>query len=284
MAQFVSSLSHSKPKRNVNAQILLPPASALLQSPPPSGSNAATMFSTPTSSPHDAPVPKCSHHKSVQFGVSQAAEYDLDAPSQRFTPLPFEVAQQRFPLNVKNDETEGEEIAETKENSAMLAEWEQDFDSLIDDGENDEEGKSPKHRKRQHSKRQKSSKRHRKGSRSERRRSSTFCSPHNAKALYDPTHDADSTPEKQKAAVIDNLASLSVKSPSPQQAFSQRTDSAGECDERAPSLSPLPSRRLSTEEAVTSRVAMETSRVAIISQEEEMETPSKTEGQVRPSP
>lgn len=249
-----------------------------VQSPPPNKPHSP-LFSTPKSSPDELllqPQPKCPHSKSVQFGVAQAAEYDLDAPSGRFTPLPFEIAQERFPLTAqKQEEKEGQEIAQTKENSAMLAEWEEDFDVLADDDKEDgDEEKSPKHhRKRHHSKRQRSSKRHRKGNRSERRKSSAFCSPHSEKALYDPATDSDSMP------------SLSVASPSPQHShtgtFTEPFDEiSDDASSRSSSLSPVPTRILSTCKENSDNKAERD--VAIISQDEDMVTPRRIGFQVRP--
>lgn len=241
------SLSHSKPK--TNAQILLPPESALLQSPTlQAPSSDSPIFSTPKSSPADLallPQHKCSHSKSVQFGTTSAAEYELDAPSRKFTPLPAEIASKRFPLTEKkeNDDKE-EEIAETKENSAMLAEW----DSVFDD---DEENESPRRRKRHSSKKHRSQKKHRKSFRSERRQSSTFCSPSNSVALYDPTQDANDTPEKQNA-VMDDLASLSMTSPAPQHQLSEDHTGNQNSGTEFLSFSPVVARRLSSEPALQS--------------------------------
>ena len=228
------SLSHSKPKRKANAhtKIMLPPTSALLKSPPVATAGSP-VFSTPRSSPDDIianhPQHKCSHNKSVQFGCAQAAEYDIDAPSAKLTPLPPDVAQQRYPLTYSREEHEEEEVAETKENSAVLAEW----DSLMDDSdcEDDEEesqmaAAKPKRHHPSIKRRSNSNKKHRKDNRSDRRRSGSFSSHplNNSRALFDPSLDDDDdhfmdssiTPEKNtNAGVLDTMASLSMASPAP---------------------------------------------------------------------
>ena len=256
------SMSHSKPKRC--AQIVLPAEPALIRSPPLSGAkkDSPRGFSTPRSTP-DEPLPhKCSHAKSVQFGVTQAAEYDLGAPAAKFTPLPAEVARERFPLTNKKEEEEGEEeeIAETKVNSAMLAEWENDFDSLVDDSEESEQESSRSSRKRQSSKRDRSHKKHSKSKgssskRSERRRSSAFCSPGQAKVLYDPASDGESasdvtTPDKQSTAmVLDDMADLSMKSPVQTKQHETRQDSSSqqELSQESAAISPVVARNLAVE-------------------------------------
>jgi hypothetical protein len=149
----------------------------------------------------------------VQFGCAQAVEYEIDAPSAKLTPMPAELAQKRFPLADKQEdnEEEKEEIEETKENSAVLAEWEEDFDSFMEDDDQDELPR--KHRSRR---KHRSKKKHRKDTRSDRRRSSAFCSPNNSKALFDPSSDdIETTPDKQNAMVVDTMAHLSMASPSP---------------------------------------------------------------------
>lgn len=256
-------MSHSKPKRSAqtHAQILLPTEPALLRSPPLPGARKGSPqgFSTPRSSP-DEPLPhKCSHAKSVQFGVTQAAEYDLGAPAAKFTPLPAEIARERFPLtNKKEEEGEEEEIAETKVNSAMLAEWESDFDSFVDHSEES----SRSSRKRHSSKKDRTHGRHSKSkgsssTRSERRRSSAFCSPGQAKVLYDPASEGASssttdvtTPNKQSTAVVLNdMADLSMKSPVQMNQHETQQDSSGHqgLSQESSVMSPVVARNLAVE-------------------------------------
>lgn len=73
----------------------------------------------------------------MKFGTNTAAEFDFLQPITKMTPIPFEVVQEIFPTDVKEDtEKEVEEHTvsrETARNVAMLAEWEDDFDSIIDE-------------------------------------------------------------------------------------------------------------------------------------------------------
>lgn len=65
----------------------------------------------------------------VQFGSPQAAEYEIDGPSAQLTPLPSDVTRKRYSMEQKVvPECEEELTQETKNNSAMLAEWEEGFD------------------------------------------------------------------------------------------------------------------------------------------------------------
>lgn len=102
----------------------------------------ANAFGTPSNSPpDDAVIKKNNSTKTVQFGTPSAAEYEKDCPPKELTPMPSEVAKQRFPLTEPIQQEEEEEaIEETKHNSATLAEWDNDFDSYLssDDDEDDE--------------------------------------------------------------------------------------------------------------------------------------------------
>ena len=85
----------------------------------------------------------------MKFGTNTAAEFDFLQPITKMTPIPFEVVQEIFPTDVKEEtEKEVEEHTvsrETARNVAMLAEWEDDFDSIIDEDDdyddNDDEMK-----------------------------------------------------------------------------------------------------------------------------------------------
>jgi len=164
--------------------MLLSPALAV-----PNRVGGTHIFSTPKASPLEQQgcqaFHKCSHAKSVQFGTAQAAEYDL-APSAKFTPLPADIVQKRFPLTNKLEENEGEqeEIEETKENSAMLAEWDQ-FG-----------GGGKRHTSKKRRSAEKKHRKHTRSDRSERRQSHSFVSPGNSRALYDPASEMDWLPSE----------------------------------------------------------------------------------------
>ena len=115
-----SSLSHTKLRQN---QTLAP----------------NNMFKTPPTSPEDeeeasnlgtSPHPNRKRNR-VQFGSPQAVEYEVDAPTAQLTPLPSEVTRQRYSMDQKEVKEEDEEMTiETKRNSAMLAEWEEELQPL----------------------------------------------------------------------------------------------------------------------------------------------------------
>jgi hypothetical protein len=64
----------------------------------------------------------------VQFGLPQAAEYEIDEPPQSLTPLPSHVTRARYSMDQKEQTQVEEELThETKENSALLEGWEEDF-------------------------------------------------------------------------------------------------------------------------------------------------------------
>mmetsp|Transcript_10031 Transcript_10031/g.14187 ORF Transcript_10031/g.14187 Transcript_10031/m.14187 type:complete len:1214 (+) Transcript_10031:117-3758(+) len=74
--------------------------------------------------------------KNVKFGLPSAAEFDLEQPVSQMTPLPSQVAKERFPieLNDQDSDNESEQMhKETARNAATLAMWDDDFDSYIDD-------------------------------------------------------------------------------------------------------------------------------------------------------
>ena len=67
--------------------------------------------------------------KNVQFGLPQAAEYDIDQPSGQLTPMPSDVTKQRYSMDIKEQTKVEEEMTqETKQNSILLAEWEEEFE------------------------------------------------------------------------------------------------------------------------------------------------------------
>uniref|UniRef100_A0A6U3ZNC4 Uncharacterized protein n=1 Tax=Ditylum brightwellii TaxID=49249 RepID=A0A6U3ZNC4_9STRA len=74
----------------------------------------------------------------VKFGSPSVAEFEEDRPTVELTPLPSEFARQRFPVEeVEEPEQNVEMHQETVRNAALLAEWESDFDSFLED---DDEG------------------------------------------------------------------------------------------------------------------------------------------------
>jgi len=159
-----------------------------------------TAFETPSNTPPDAVIKKKStSSKSVQFGMASAAEYELDCPPKELTPMPSEVAKERFPLT----EPVAPEAAteETKHNSATLAEWDNDFDSYLssDDDDDDESSSGEELESMLFSRKRKN------------RRSSGFFSPDATSLLLLPedseeTQDCDLSPDV-------NMASLAVRSP-----------------------------------------------------------------------
>mmetsp|Transcript_26046 Transcript_26046/g.36732 ORF Transcript_26046/g.36732 Transcript_26046/m.36732 type:complete len:872 (+) Transcript_26046:26-2641(+) len=102
-------------------------------------------YSTPNTSFDDSssPLQQCSHGKTVQFGSTTAAEYEIDGPTDNMTPLAPEVANMRFPVLPKEGDEEAEEeretSEETKRNSEILAQWEDSFDACIDDDDDDDD-------------------------------------------------------------------------------------------------------------------------------------------------
>jgi len=76
----------------------------------------------------------------VVFGNSKAAEFDTLCPADQIVSLPDDEAMMRFPIEYVEATVEEEFMhEETVHNSDVLDEWEQSFDSLMDD---DDEGES----------------------------------------------------------------------------------------------------------------------------------------------
>ena len=80
--------------------------------------------------------------KSVQFGLPSAVEFESTRPTVELTPLPSEQARLRFPVEEKVDsDDESEELhQETARNGAILAEWDDDFDSMLNVGSAEDDG------------------------------------------------------------------------------------------------------------------------------------------------
>ena len=77
--------------------------------------------------------------KNVKFGSASAAEFDSERPALEITPMPKAAAEKRYKLEERNmNETEEMMNEETKRNNAMLGDWEKDFDSYLDDEEDNE--------------------------------------------------------------------------------------------------------------------------------------------------
>jgi len=76
----------------------------------------------------------------IRFGSSRAAVFDTTRPTIEISVLPDEVAGEQFPVEYV-EETEEEVVhhKETVDNSAMLAEWENDFDSFLDEDDSDQQ-------------------------------------------------------------------------------------------------------------------------------------------------
>jgi hypothetical protein len=97
--------------------------------------SVADEFSTPKTSPLNGGVPRVT---TVQFGLPHVAEFEADHPAASLTPMPDKLAAERFPIEDSREQS-STMIQETKNNSAVLAEWEDSFELFVDD-ENDEDG------------------------------------------------------------------------------------------------------------------------------------------------
>jgi hypothetical protein len=101
---------------------------------------ARDTFSTPKSSPSDDDIPRVtsSHNRTVKFGPPSAVEFEADNPVGSLTPVPDQVALRRFPVeNQEEEPSKLELLQETKDNSAMLAEWDESFGVFEDDEDDD---------------------------------------------------------------------------------------------------------------------------------------------------
>ncbi|CAJ1958632.1 unnamed protein product [Cylindrotheca closterium] len=104
------------------------PAKGCLSRAIESSSTPTAKFKTPPAFPQKQPR-RNGTKKNVQFGFPQAVEYEIDEPSRCLSVLPLDVAIARYPMGPKEDTPVEEEMTqETKKNSALLAEWEDDFD------------------------------------------------------------------------------------------------------------------------------------------------------------
>ena len=155
----------------------------------PKSQNEEDKFHTPpTPEDIDQPAMTLSHKRSnrVQFGSPRAVEYEVDGPTVHLTPLPSEVTRKRYSMDPKEQTQEEEEMTiETKRNSAILAEWEDEVQAT-----------SSASRRRQQRK---------------NRRSSSLFTPSPMSLLQD-----DEEHPSPSAVVMENLASLCVDSPAEQ--------------------------------------------------------------------
>ena len=71
----------------------------------------------------------------VRFVSISAAEFHFDMPTTELIPLSASFVAERYKLEVKKEVGEEEASEETKQNSLLLIEWEQDFDSFLDSEE-----------------------------------------------------------------------------------------------------------------------------------------------------
>lgn len=141
-------------------------------------------------------------NRTVQFGLPHAVEFDSDHPAGSLTPMPDQVAAQRFPIEKYQDEEPSELIQETKDNTAELAAWE--FGVFEDDDDMEESFQLPDPPS------------HRRG-----RRNSGFFSPSEGSAsLLDDSDDEQESmymgavhDEDDFVLDMPGLASLSVHSP-----------------------------------------------------------------------
>lgn len=118
----------------------------------------------------DGTIPKKGHR--VQFGSPSAVEYHVDEPTAQLTPMPSEITRKRYSMNPKEDSKEEEELThETKQNNAILMEWETQF--LDNIGDETTPDNNPKRRARSSISRSNSIRRQHRAS----RRSSSIFSP-----------------------------------------------------------------------------------------------------------
>lgn len=159
-------------------------------------------FRTPSNSPPEdsAVMKKSTCTKTVQFGMAFAAEYVKDCPPKELTPMPTELAKERFPLTEPPRQEEATE--ETKHNSATLAEWDDDFESYLSSDDEDESSSGEELESMLFSRKRKS------------RRSSGFFSPDTSALLLPSSQEQQEMRDDDNDLSTDvNMASLAVRSP-----------------------------------------------------------------------
>lgn len=129
------SLSSTKTRRRTSFPCSLP--SGIPSNTPtlPPRSNSITQcFQTPI-------LKSLSRDRKVQFGALSAAEFNRDAPtSSAIKPLTPVEAQKLFsPTKTKTEEDDETTLLETKSNSKILAQWEDDFDEYLSESDGEEE-------------------------------------------------------------------------------------------------------------------------------------------------
>jgi hypothetical protein len=81
-----------------------------------------------------------SHNRTVKFGPPSAVEFEAHNPAGALTPVPAQVALKRFPVESQEEEiSKLELLQQTKDNSAMLAEWDDSFSVFEDDEDDDDD-------------------------------------------------------------------------------------------------------------------------------------------------
>ena len=134
----------------------------------------------------------------VKFGINSAAEFDLEMPTTEMKPMPPNVVQEFFPNDKVASTNEEEFSRETKRNVSVLAEWDDDFDSYTQDGDDSDddddngETKLPKRRRKQTPYKQRRRRRGNNGlsrPRKCRRESSIFGSAERGRSLLEDCHE-----------------------------------------------------------------------------------------------
>lgn len=90
------------------------------------GDNSTKTFKV-NNTTRNAITSKTKKQRHVQFGSPTAVEYVIGEPAKQLTPLPNEVTRKRYSMDEKKATVEEEELTiETKHNTSILAEWEDD--------------------------------------------------------------------------------------------------------------------------------------------------------------
>ena len=97
----------------------------------------AASYRTPQSSPKYQSLGDendSSNARNVQFGPTRVVEYEANDPSLTMTPMPADEAARRYPTEMKaQTEAETSLLLETKENTALLDEWDDQEDYSSED-------------------------------------------------------------------------------------------------------------------------------------------------------
>jgi hypothetical protein len=124
------SLSSTKKKKDHQDQQYQPESLHMTMEPVISAQPQTTTPLPNKPEPYSTPSPK------VKFGDSMAAEFISEEPTVSLTPMPAEVSRLRFPIDeVAQTKEQINETEETKSNTSILQEWDDDFDEYLkDDG------------------------------------------------------------------------------------------------------------------------------------------------------